>query len=98
VTATDQNWVDLLQVSGAVVAIIGTLLMANRYTKERPWQVFIMFWLCFVPWSRAAEAAKTAADWSRENTLRSFRGLALIAFGFILQVIPGIVHLCGYKL
>lgn len=78
-----QKWPDIFQIAGAILAIVGTFLMANRYLNIRLYQIPRQMILSLVG---RGTVLSQVATWTKEDNLKTIRGLTLIAIGFVLQM------------
>ncbi len=86
------HWDAFLHVLGGGVGIAGTFLMATHYLKssfgERVWVLVTAIW-------RGTPAKNAAAIEPGESRVKSLQGLAFIAIGFLLGLIPDLAALFG---
>ncbi|HEY4266386.1 MAG TPA: hypothetical protein VGM72_13795 [Micropepsaceae bacterium] len=88
-----RHWAELLKIVGAACGMAGTVLMANRYVKTTKfWRVVRGLVFALVR-GEAARSIAGVADIKTEKPLPSLQGLAFIAFGFFLQLIPDFIAL-----
>jgi hypothetical protein len=83
-------WPDFIQALGGGLGVVGSFYLANRHLNVPFWQMPRYLLFAFFNRNRVAERI---SEWSEENALKSLKGLALIALGFLLQIVPTIVYL-----
>jgi hypothetical protein len=84
-----QLWPDLCVVLGGACGVIGSFMVANKHIRVKLHQIPVHLFFAFTK-GRQAKVSKQASEWTREDPLQSMRGLALIAVGFFLQMIPSL--------